>query len=186
MLPESALCRPVFAHLQWKPKSCHDVNFMITIGITGCHGDNLQSNQWWPTWHHDNSWFSVCDKFTGKYHNNIKFYLYYQWRKSYKEHQYFFSFNSFYISNFEYWNSSPSYQHANAYLSNDTTKTAEGPLILEKNKKKNNRTENLWDKFSKEKNHQRACSIVKPPLNNSTWKMPKSLSCAIELWMWIS
>ena len=48
---------------------------------------------------------------------------------------FFFSF-IFYISNFEYWNSSPSYQHANAYLSNDTTKTAEGPLILEKNKKK--------------------------------------------------
>ena len=42
-----------------KTENCHDANFVITGGTGGCHYDNLQCHQWWQSWHHDCSWFSV-------------------------------------------------------------------------------------------------------------------------------
>ena len=39
--------------------SCHNANFVITGGTGGCHKDNLQCHQWWQSWHHNNSRFSV-------------------------------------------------------------------------------------------------------------------------------
>ena len=42
-----------------KTESCHDANFIIIGDIRGCHNDNLWCHQWWQSWHHDNSLFSV-------------------------------------------------------------------------------------------------------------------------------
>ena len=40
---------------------CHndDANFVIDDSTTGCHHDNLWCHQWWQSWHHDNSQFTV-------------------------------------------------------------------------------------------------------------------------------
>ena len=40
-----------------KTKSCHDANFVIIGGTTGCRYDNLWCHQWWQSWHHDDSVF---------------------------------------------------------------------------------------------------------------------------------
>ena len=43
-----------------KTERCHhDGNFVITGGTRGCHYDNLWCLQWWQSWHHENSGFSV-------------------------------------------------------------------------------------------------------------------------------
>ena len=42
-----------------KTVNCHDANFVITGGIVGCRYDNLRCHQWWQSWHHDESRFSV-------------------------------------------------------------------------------------------------------------------------------
>ena len=42
----------------WK-LSCHDAIFVVTDGIAGCHNNNLWCHQWWQSWHHENSQFSV-------------------------------------------------------------------------------------------------------------------------------
>ena len=48
-------------------EACHDVNFVVIVGIGGCHDDNLRCHQWRrQSWHHNDSQFPVivtsCDK----------------------------------------------------------------------------------------------------------------------------
>ena len=52
------VCILLSAEGSLKNKSCHDANFVITGGTAGCY-DNLQCHQWWQSWHHEDSWFSV-------------------------------------------------------------------------------------------------------------------------------
>ena len=40
-------------------KSDNHANFVITDGTAGCHHDNLRCHQWWQSWHHNISLFSV-------------------------------------------------------------------------------------------------------------------------------
>ena len=41
--------------------NCINANFVCTVGSTGCHNNNLFCQQWWQSWHYDNSLvFSVC------------------------------------------------------------------------------------------------------------------------------
>ena len=49
----------VYHKNQGKTESCNDANFVITGGTGGCHYDNLQCHQWWQSWHHNNSQFSM-------------------------------------------------------------------------------------------------------------------------------
>ena len=53
------VARMLLGRISVKLKSCHDANFVITVGPTGCHYDNLWCYQRWQSWHHDNSPFSV-------------------------------------------------------------------------------------------------------------------------------
>ena len=39
--------------------NCDDANLIIIGDIRGCHNDNLWCHQWWQSWYHDNSLFSV-------------------------------------------------------------------------------------------------------------------------------
>ena len=39
--------------------SCHNFNFVVTGGTTGCHNGNLRCHQRQQIWHHVHSWFSV-------------------------------------------------------------------------------------------------------------------------------
>ena len=43
-------------------KSCHKSNFVITDGNVGGHYDNSKCHKLWPSWHHENSQFSVYIK----------------------------------------------------------------------------------------------------------------------------
>ena len=49
----------IFTKIQYWKWSHYDANLVITSGTAGCHKDNLRYHQWWPSWHHDNCWFSV-------------------------------------------------------------------------------------------------------------------------------
>ena len=42
-----------------KMKHHHDADFVVTGGTGGCRNDNLQCHQWWQSWHHNNSQFSI-------------------------------------------------------------------------------------------------------------------------------
>ena len=48
-----------YGSISLRTKNSHDANFVMISCTGGCHNDNLLSHQWWQSWHHDNSWFSM-------------------------------------------------------------------------------------------------------------------------------
>ena len=44
-----------------KTETCRNANFVVAGGTAGCHNDNLWCRQWYQSWYHYNSRFSVDD-----------------------------------------------------------------------------------------------------------------------------